>query len=278
MNLYEIIIRKLVQLPNLFFQILFAVAYPIYAWTHRKRAWQRVRHLLNILPKNKQVSVRCVFKSLFFNMIDALRFLSGASNAPKVYFENEDKIKNCLLQNKPLVLVGIHQGAFEILHRSLLRYSPTVHLFTSTLRNRPLNDAMRAIRFHKGLCEHDIGDVGKVFKQLFKENGLLSLAVDQATGNGNPVKIFNCETTLFLRIPIKCMEHGATILTFRTYRLSATEHVVRFETVYNPQVEPFLKATDFSKILPQKIAAEMECWLSEHPEQWTWNYHRNFTR
>ena len=24
------------------------------------------------------------------------------------------------------------------------------------------------------------------------------------------------------------------------------------------------------------IAADVEHWIEEHPEQWTWNYHKNF--
>ncbi len=43
---------------------------------------------------------------------------------------------------------------------------------------------------------------------------------------------------------------------------------MRFEKIYSPKTEESLIAKGFSK--------EMESWIEEHPEQWTWNYHKNF--
>ena len=62
---------------------------------------------------------------------------------------------------------------------------------------------------------------------------------------------------------------GTAIVTFRTFHIGGNEHVVRFESIYGPGTS--------AQEIAKSFAEEMESWIQEHPRQWTWNYHRNFT-
>jgi KDO2-lipid IV(A) lauroyltransferase len=61
---------------------------------------------------------------------------------------------------------------------------------------------------------------------------------------------------------------GASVVTFRTWTNTKRQIVIRFESVYPPKSDP--------EKLVEGIAKETETWISEHPEQWSWNYHGNF--
>ena len=270
MSLLEILIRKLIQLPNFVWEFIFILVYPIYAILHTDRAYGRVLVLLRKAGfSKKQVSVRSVFYHLFFNMIDSLRYLSDAKNKPEIQIENEALLKEALQKNIPLVFVGIHSGAFEILHRTLCKYTSRVHLFTSEMHSKKLTKAIRNIRSTKGLREHNTTEIATVFRQFIKEKSVLSLAIDQSKAKkGNKTILFHRPFTLFLRLPLKANQTGAGIITFRIFRISKTEHILRFEHFYKPYTD--------KKNLILEITEETETWIQEHPEEWTWNYHRNW--
>lgn len=271
-KILELIIRCFIKLPNSVLDFIFTICYPLYAITHTNRAWKRTLiHLRKCGFPKSRITVRGVFHSLFLNEIDSLRYLvNDPQNKPDVSYENESVLTNCIKAGMPVVLVGIHQGAFEMQHRALLRYSPTVHLFTQSLHCKALNQAIRNIRKRAGLKEHDTNEVGSVLKQVIREKGVMALAIDQSHGSkGNEVELFGRKSHLFLRLPIKANQMGAAIVTFRTFWVRGFEHVVRFENVYAPKTNP--------EELTASIANEVEVWIGEHPHQWTWNYHRNFT-
>lgn len=271
-KIYEWILRGFIRLPHSVLEYIFTISYPIYAILHTDKAWKRtLLHLRRSGFPKKKVAVRGIFKALFLNMIDSLRFLDGNKKIkPIVYYENESVLTNCLKEGLPVVAMGIHQGAFEIQHRSLLRYAPKVHLFTEKLKNDDLNTAIQSFRRAPGLEEHSTSEVGKVLKQFIREHSVLAIAVDQSKApKGNPVTLFGRPAHLFLRLPAKACQMGAAIVTFRTFHIGGNEHVVRFESIYGPGTSEQEIAT--------KFAEEMETWIYEHPRQWAWNYHRNFT-
>jgi KDO2-lipid IV(A) lauroyltransferase len=72
---------------------------------------------------------------------------------------------------------------------------------------------------------------------------------------------------------------GAGIVTFRTW--SEKNHIViRFEKYYPPKYDESIgnaiNAAPSESALVTGIAREVETWIAEHPEQWSWNYHGNF--
>ena len=260
----------LLHMPKPLENFLFAIVYPIYKMLHTKRAWGRVQKHLQNTGMISKVSPRQVFYALYKNYLQSLRYLCKLPKAIQiVHFENEEIIQKPLANGIPVVAMGIHQGAFEMMHRILIRYSNHVYLFTHSFADKALTELLHNIRKTPGLEERETSTVSNTLREFFKNQGVLAMLVDQATdGRGNEVQILGKSTELFLRLPLKAMAMGAGIVTFRTFK-TEKGHTIRFENFYAPKSNPE-EAT-------LQIAQEISLWISEHPEQWTWNYHRNFT-
>ena len=167
------------------------------------------------------------------------------------------------------------------MHRTLCNYSQHVHLVTNAFENKELTQVVRDLRYHPHLSEYNIEDVAQVLKNLFKTRGILAMVVDQSRApKGNRISLFGKESLLYLRLPIKANQMGASIVTFRTYCENirqngkwVRQHVVRFENYYPPKMAATPQGEEE---LVKAIGHDVERWIGEHPEQWTWNYHRNF--
>lgn len=270
-NLYRIFLRMLIDMPRWAENALFDAAYPIYKVLHRKRAWGRVARHLERTGLSLRTSPREVFKSLYANYLESLRYLSrNPRTLKKVHFEHEEIIREPLAKGIPIVAMGIHQGAFEIMHRVLTRYSDHVYLFTHDFKNRALTELLHDLRKTPGLEERPTDTVARTLREFLRNKGILAMLVDQATdARGNPTEILGLPAELFMRLPLKALALGAGIVTFRTFATSRG-HIVRFETFYPPKENPDQVLAD--------ISDEISRWIFDHPEQWTWNYHRNFTQ
>ena len=268
---YKVLVHVLLRVPDVFYSALFAVAFPVYKALHTKRAYGRtVKHLENAKAYLKtSVQARDVFKGIFWNALDSYRGLARFKCVEnRIVFENEDIIRDAVKQG-PIAAISIHQGAFELLHRALCRYSEHVHLITDSVGNEAFREVLKELRSDKHLTEYHPEETGKLIRDLFKTKGILAMVVDQGRHTkGNTVELFGQPSTLYLRLPQKINQMGAGIVIFRTWTDNSPEHkiTIRFEKYYPPK----------SDSLVSDISKEIENWISEHPEQWSWNYHGNF--
>lgn len=224
------------------------------------------------------VSARDVFKGIFWNALDSYRGLARFKSVEKrIVFENEeiirDAIAECAKAGAPIAAISIHQGAFELLHRSLCRYSKHVHLITDSIGDTAFREMLKELRSDKHLTEYHPDETGKLIRELFRTKGILAMVFDQGKNTkGNAVELFSQPSTLYLRLPQKVNQMGAGVVTFRTWTEDSPKRriIIRFEKYYPPKYD------SQNKDLVADIANEVEKWISEHPEQWSWNYHGNF--
>ena len=284
-KIYKVLVHSLLRVPDVFYSALFAVAFPVYKALHTKRAYGRtVRHLENA---KKYATVDCfasasearndvgavtakdVFKGIFWNALDSYRGLARFKSVEnRIVYENEEIIREAVKLG-PVAGISIHQGAFELLHRSLCRYSEHVHLITDSVGNDAFREVLKELRCDPHLTEYHPEETGKLIRDLFKTKGILAMVFDQGKNTkGNEVQLFGQASTLYLRLPQKVNQMGASVVTFRTWTNTKRQIVIRFESVYPPKSD--------SKKLIADITKETEMWISEHPEQWSWNYHGNF--
>ena len=282
---YKIVLFVLLRLPNFFYSVLFTIVFPIYKALHKERAYGRVeKHLklarqylaekdINSAPLQK-TTARDVFKGIYWNALESYRGLARFKNIEKrIVYENEyiirDAIADCAKQNAPIAGISIHQGAFELMHRSLCRYSEHVHLITDSVGDTAFRDVLKELRSDPHLTEYHPDETGRLIRELFRTKGILAMVVDQGKHTkGNTVTLFGRPSTLYLRLPQKINEMGAGIVLFRTWS-EKKRIVVRFEKYYPPKY-------DTTGNLVTDIAHEVEKWIAEHPDQWSWNYHGNF--
>ena len=269
--LYKATFHFLLRLPNAFYAVLFTLAFPIYKALHTKRAYGRtVKHLANAKAYLKtSVTARDMFKGIFWNALDSYRGLARFKSVEnRIVYENEEIIREAVKVG-PVAGISIHQGAFALLHRALCRYSEHVHLITDSVGNDAFREVLKDLRSDPHLTEYHPDETGKLIRDLFKTQGILAMVFDQGKNTkGNTVELFGQKSTLFLRLPQKVNQMGASIVTFRTWTNTKRQIVIRFESVYPPKSAPDKLIAD--------IAKETEMWISEHPEQWSWNYHGNF--
>ena len=321
---YKFLVNILLRLPNAFYAVLFAVGFPIYKALHKKRAYGRVeKHLAaakeyaaNVYTKEMRavpyadsalfaVTPRDTFRGIFWNALESYRGLARFSKVERqIVYENEhvirEAITECAKQNAPIAGISIHQGAFELLHRALCRYSEHVHLITDSVGDIAFREVLKELRSDPHLTEYHPDETGRLICELFRTKGILAMVVDQGKNTkGNEVSLFGRPSTLYLRLPQKINEMGAGIVTFRTWTeyennsphdkhsRNRAKIVIRFESYYPPQYDvthkpPHIppstlntRSTNESPLV-NSIAHEIETWIADHPEQWSWNYHGNF--
>lgn len=281
---YKFLINILLRLPDAFYAILFTVVFPIYKELHKKRAYGRVEKHLELarqyLAENSincaelaKVNPRDTFKGIFWNALESYRGLARFKSVEKrIVYENEHIIQGaiaeCAKQNAPIAGISIHQGAFELLHRALCRYSEHVHLITDSIGDMAFREVLKDLRSDPHLTEYHPDETGRLIRELFRTKGILAMVIDQGKHTkGNTVSLFGRPSTLYLRLPQKINEMGAGVVTFRTWS-EKKRIVIRFESYYPPKYDENQLVTE--------IAHEVETWIAEHPEQWSWNYHGNF--
>ena len=306
---YKFLIYILLRLPDAFYAVLFTVVFPIYKALHKKRAYGRVEKHLAIAKEyvaresgstNKKprdvkspnpkalatTNARDTFRGIFWNALESYRGLARFKSVEKrIVYENEhiicDAIADCAKQNAPIAGISIHQGAFELLHRALCRYSEHVHLITDSVGDIAFREVLKDLRSDPHLTEYHPDETGRLIRELFRTKGILAMVIDQGKHTkGNTVSLFGRPSTLYLRLPQKINEMGAGIVTFRTWS-EKKRIVIRFEKYYPPKYDEnagnAIKAAPSESPLVTGIAREVETWITEHPEQWSWNYHGNFT-
>lgn len=309
---YKFLVNILLRLPDVFYAVLFAVVFPIYKALHKKRAYGRVeKHLAaakeyaaKVYTKKMRtdsstksallnVTPRDTFRGIFWNALESYRGLARFKSIEKrIVYENEhiirDAIAECAKQNAPIAGISIHQGAFELMHRALCRYSEHVHLITDSVGDIAFRDVLKELRSDPHLTEYHPDETGRLIRELFRTKGILAMVVDQGKHTkGNLVSLFGRPTPLYLRLPQKINEMGAGIVIFRTWS-EKKRIVIRFENYYPPKYDenagkaanaaPSENPQNLDKSpLVTAIASEIETWIADHPEQWSWNYHGNFT-
>ena len=307
-GIYKVLLHAMLRLPDFFYSFLFAIAFPIYKALHTKRAYGRVeKHLKNarkyIETQDKdgaplslngagvncagplqKVTARDVFRGIFWDALDSYRGLARIkSTTDRIVFENEDIIKDAVIEcakiGMPIAGISIHQGAFELMHRALCRYSENVQLITDSVGDTAFRDVLKELRSDPHLTEYHPEETGKLIRELFCTKGILAMVFDQGKNTkGNTVTLFGQPSTLYLRLPQKINQMGAGIVIFRTFIEESDKRkphrkqriVIRFEKYFPPRYEA--QGCD----LVADIASEVERWIAEHPDQWSWNYHGNF--
>ena len=315
-GIYKVTLHILLRLPDFFYSFLFAIAFPVYKALHTERAYGRVvKHLkaargylktqaqglndasvlncarelngpqeINCAEPLQNVTARDVFKGIYWNALDSYRGLARFKSVERrIVFENEEIIKNavaeCAKIGMPIAGISIHQGSFELMHRILCRYSEHVHLITDSVGDTAFREVLKELRSDPHLTEYHPEETGKLIRELFRTKGILAMVFDQGKNTkGNTVSLFGRPTTMYLRLPQKINSMGAGIVIFRTFIEESDKRkphrkqriVIRFEKYFPPHYEAE------GRDLTADIASEVEKWIAEHPDQWSWNYHGIF--
>jgi len=253
---FRVLTFILINLPRFLENTVFELFYPIYLIKFRK---ERIYIAERLKTANLQIKPKIVYKNLFLNGLDSLRFLRNKKVRMK--FENLDLIQKEVGKN-PIVFTSIHLGAFEMLHRCLEHLTTSrIHLVVSEFKNAKLDKFLTCLRETQNIRIAKDYEVSKILKNAIRGNEILAVMADQSKGKGENFKILGDYVPLFLNLPLMANRLGASLVLFITFRKN-NEHIIRFERVYAPK----------SEIDKNEIAKMLENWILKHPEQWAWNY------
>jgi len=243
-------------LPHFLENVVFELFYPIYLIKFGKEKKYIAERLKTA---NLQIKPKIVYKNLFRNGLDSLRFLRNKKVRMK--YENSNLIQDEIDKN-PIVFASIHLGAFEMLHRSL-EYLTTnkINLIVSEFKNAKLDEFLTSLRETQNIKITKDYEASKILKNAIRGNEILAVMTDQSKGKGENFKILGDYVPLFLDLPLTANRLGASLVLFITFRKN-NKHIIRFERVYAPK----------SEIDEKEIAKMLENWILKHPEQWAWNY------
>jgi KDO2-lipid IV(A) lauroyltransferase len=245
------------NLPRWLERVVFALLYPVYSMKFGKEK----NYISNRLKKaNLQIKPRDVYRNLFFNGLDSLRFLRDKKISVK--FENLDLAQN-EIGKTPVVFASIHLGAFEMLHRGVAQIAKdcSVNLIVSEFRNKNLDTYLTSVRKTRNMKIAKDYEVSKILKNAIRNKEIIAIMADQSKQGAEYFHILGDEVPLFLKLPLAANRLGASLVFFRTFRKDGW-HTIKFERVYKPQ----------TKIVQSEIAKMFENWILEYPEQWVWNY------
>lgn len=256
------------RIPKALDTVLFRLAFPLYKLCYTKELGRIADHI----QKSKihsAPSIQKIYQNLWCNGFDSLRFLHHKRETlERVHIVNESVIQQALANHYPIVVASIHGGAFEMLHRILVRYGKPVHLIASPFRLNSFTRYLENLRSHTHIQVHPPSKAAWTLKRLIRNQEILAVMLDQSRDpEGNRVNLLGRPTRLFFRLPQEACQWGACVVTFRTYR-EQDQHYIRFETLYPPFTPP--------QEMAQCLEKEVESWIQEHPEQWTWNYPGNW--
>lgn len=256
----------LAHLPHRCDKALFSLLWVIFKPLRRKEILRVQNHLeassIRPLPQ-----IRHVYESLFRNGMDSLRYLyHTASIEPRVHIVNRHLVQNLLNEHKPVVVVSIHTGAFEMLHRALTKFNRPVNLVASHHHKAGIDRFLRRARSTPHLRIVRPDEAPKQLRELIRKKGIMAMMLDQSrSGKGNVVDLLGRPCPLWMRLPTEACKEGATIVTFHATR-RGDEHILKFETAYPGGTHPHE--------LEHMLTREFERWILENPEQWAWNYPR----
>ena len=254
MSYFPILAFILGNMPNFLAKVFFELLYPIYLLKFRKEK----DYISERLEKaNLQIKPKEVYKNLFLNGLDSLKFLQNKKVPVK--FEGFNLVQNEVGKN-PIVFASIHLGAFEMLHR-VLGVSRKINLVVSEFRNKKLNKFLENLRGTKNIKIVKDIEVSQILKNIIRSKEILAVMADQSKHGGEHFEILGQSVPLFLKLLLTANKLGASVVLFRTFRKNG-EHIIKIERIYEP----------CSEINSAEIAKIFESWILEYPEQWAWNF------
>lgn len=251
-------------LPRNLDEFLFGLLWPIYRFTHSREIIRVGKHLHHAQITSRPTA-RLLYRNLFCNSLDALRLLQNRQSARQLFqITNSQILQGALEKGKPIIVVSMHTGAFEAIHRLLTRFGRQIQVLTAPLSPPGLNVVIQNIRSTPGLILQPAARAPLVLRSVIRTNGILALMVDQSRStSGVRTHFLGRPTRLFLRLVQEANQMGALVITCRCI-CRGGKHILRFENCYEGK-QPWNE-------LEHTLVEEFQRWVREYPEQWVWSY------
>ena len=245
---------------------------PIY-FILRKHHVRQVKNRITSSPFKNNLSIVSYYHSRINLAIETIKHHHFASLPDSLIIENSKVFVEVLAQKKPILLCGLHQGLFELLHKvpwlELLKYDRPYAVLTAPAFSKMvtwyLNQGRTTINKQVISNKNPLA-----LRRILKNQGILAAMFDQS-----PLR-YNKQITLWdsLILPFNerllkiFIENEGIILPISTIKTDSTQHIVKFHLPLHQSGNKIFQA----EIWKKKISLFLEQEISKAPEQWNWSY------
>ena len=233
----------------------------------------RARHLRRLFAASpfKGLTVSSYYRARLELLGRCLHVHGRELRPDEMHVQGAEHYQAALSHGKPVVLLGLHLGAVEFLHR--LPSAPTGRPFrvlTAPAFSPPLTEYMAWGRERDGkqILRNDVLQYG--LREILRGKGILAMMADQHPGKTDD--FIHLWDRISVPYPARLLRflagHGCLALPVSTYMEADGMPSYRFH--------PIWEAAECSSpgALAVLVKAFMEEAIARAPEQWNWSYHK----
>ena len=198
--------------------------------------------------------------------------MGSAGRRPRVSFENLKVAADALSRGRGIVSVIAHLGNWEVAGMAAARLPIPIVSVARPVHNPVLDAYFDRARARTG--QRIVGNRGTIHRltRIVADNVMLIIPCDQWPKRGVTVEFLG-RPTLFLRTPaVLALRTGAPIIPINIFREPGPRSSHR--VVLTAPIVPTGREADPVQAITQRIAARLESFIREHPEQWMWMHDR----
>lgn len=221
-----------------------------------------------------------VFQELLKNIFDVAAFprWSDAVQKRELSVQGVSHLEEALAAGRGALLIGCHQGAFELIPVALAREGFDVHAFSRPVAEPRLDRWLSEHREALGIrtLPRDGLSAALRARRRLGNGGIVAVLLDHRIRRGGTMVEFFGRPARFATGPIRlALATGAPIVPVRIGRLPDGRHEVRIGTPV-PAADPALPHSEQCRALLRSCVAELESMIRSSPAEWAW-MHRRWT-
>jgi Kdo2-lipid IVA lauroyltransferase/acyltransferase len=244
---------------------------------HRLVALENLEHAFpgRHTPEERDAMVRSVYRHFCMLLIEIIhlprRFHTG-NWKDYLEMENGKAIVECLLSDRPLLIVTGHFGNWEIAGYSLSMLGFGSYAIARPLDNPYLDSYLRTFRERTGqkiLAKH--GDFAKM-QAILAGGGVLATLGDQDAGQrGLFVDFFGRPASTHKAVALLALEHRVPMLVVGAARVGNRFKIIIADPIFPEDYEGRPNAI---REMTERFTRDLENMIRRYPEQYFWLHRR----
>ncbi len=224
-----------------------------------------VKRKIDSSPFSKELTLNQYYQHRLQLLLNNIYWHGQPHLPPQSKILNEHYLEKALQVNCPLVILSLHMGPFELLHKGAYQKTKKAHrpyyVLTAKAFSKTLTQYMNSGRETEGKKTVLNRKIGSSLKKIIQQNGVLAMMVDQSPlRDHESLTLWGTHTLPFNdKLLSLLLNKGAILLPLSCYQKGKTTVL----TYHEPIAKPHLKT---------KITEFLEKEIAQAPAQWNWSY------